>query len=285
VKTVKFCLAILLLMIVSILLPGCIRSNGQTDAKPLSVPAACVKLWDIDLGVDYNVTGDRYYFARWLGDDITLDISVDRGNLADANWENYDKSIVDGIACYTAKSENCWDGTNESGEWIGGTSYTQMLIYEQNGLVCRLSGEASKPEVSLDIVSLKTAQNLMDPSKSEYQQYRKAYENWTAGFVKGKINASINIIPPPLAQAAYLKWGNDENCQFVKDGDLEYYQLKRDNQADSPNSAAIFFLSDHGLVEIRGGVPYLLRNEVPREALDCINIELVEQVIQLVFAK
>lgn len=257
----------------------------QTDTKTLSVPATCLKLWDIDLGMDYGIRTGGTFFASWQSDDHSLEMIVYRGNLSAEDLNHYDQTIVDGITCYTNKSAANWDGTNESGEWVGGTIYTQTLAFAQNGLVCTLAGTAGQKETSLDIVSLKTAQGLINRSASDYQHYQKAVENWTVGFQKGKISCSITITPPPLDQTAYLGWVNSENCSLVKDGDLEYYLLKHDDRADSPNSAAIAYLSEFGLIEIRAGVPYSSRNDVPREEMDFININLVERVIQKLFAK
>ena len=283
-KTVTFCLAsLMIIVLVSFFLTGCSLPSTQTNAHSLEVPADCVKLWGLDLGEDYQIGGS--YFARWLGEDLDLELIVYRGSLTDMELSQYEKVIVDGITCYTNASAINWDGTNESGEWTSGIIFSQTLVYEQNGLVCTLAANSGNQEISPDVVSLKTAQSLMDPSASEDRRYRKISETWTAGFQKGILSGGVSIIPPPLDQAAYERWANSENCSFVKDGDLEYYLLKHDDQEDSPNSRAIAFRSRYGLIEIRAGVPYKNRHEVPREELDFVNMELVNQVIQLVFAE
>ncbi len=284
-KNVTYGLASILLLIVSVFMTGCTNTNIQTNTQSLKVPAECEKLWDIDLGEDYSIGTAGTYFARWMDDDLDLELFVHRGNLSDADLTRSEKVIVDGIACYTNADAVNWDGTNESGEWIGGTNYTKTLTYAQNGLVCTLAGNAAKQEISLDIISLMTAQSLMDRNVSEYQQFRKTNENWTIGFQKGKISGSISIIPPPLDQAVYQEWSKSEDCSLVKEADLEYYLLKRDDQEDSPNNAAIAFLSSHGLIECRAGVPYSKRNEVPRDELNFINMEMVKRILEVVFAK
>jgi hypothetical protein len=80
-----FCLANLLIIIINIFLTGCADSDMQTNAQSLSVPAECVKLWDINLGEDYNIGAAGTYFASWLGNDLVLELFIYRGNLSDAD--------------------------------------------------------------------------------------------------------------------------------------------------------------------------------------------------------
>lgn len=277
----KIWLISLLIVIVCFIMPGCANSNRQADVQSIQVPAECIKLWDIDLGADYSMAANGSYLTIWLSDDLGLELFVHRGSLANDDWTKHEKLIIDGITCYRSTSAANWDGTNESGEWISGTTYTQTLTYEQDGLVCTLAGSTDKKEVSLDGVSLKTARSLMDPSVKEYQQFRKTHETWTTGFQKGNITGGITITPPPLDQTAYQGWVNSDNCSFVKEGDQTYIRLNREDKEDSPNSAAIAFLSSHRLIELRAGVPYRQRNEIPREELDFITIELVNPSFDL----
>lgn len=88
---------------------------------------------------------------------------------------------------------------------------------------------------------------------------------------------------PPFDRPAYAQWAESEDTVLIRDGSLEYYTLNRQQTPDAPNANAIAYLSDVGLIEVRGGVPYRFRDDVPRESLDFINIDFVRQIIAQVF--
>jgi hypothetical protein len=145
------------------------------------------------------------FASEWSCGSIFMQLSIFPSETIDINQMiggmPYETVIEDGIKCYVAVNEVCWDGTNENSEWIGGTSYSKSIVFEQNGLICTFSGEADDQSVSLDIISSRTARLLMDDPGKIRPEAVKQSEYWQLGYVKGIINLGVSISPAPFGQA------------------------------------------------------------------------------------
>jgi hypothetical protein len=271
---------ILLALVSALILTGC--AAGSEKSTMLHVPEPCTKLWSMDIGRSDYVRSAGMYYATWVSGKVAMNMLIGPAGTVDDHYKSYPTAVAGNITYYVGKNpDTAWDATNSSGEWISGTSYSKMLAFEQNGLACILSGETGDKEVSLDLVSLQTAQNLIEGLTDRVPDCQQITEIWSVGFAKGNISVGISICPPPFAEKAYQEtWIKSADCLLVTDGDLQYYTTKRENSPESPNFAVIAYLSDLGLIEIRGSVPWSKRNVVPRSELDFINIGLVQQVVQ-----
>jgi hypothetical protein len=249
----------------------------------LQVPDHCNRLWNISIDQDGYVKSSGYYYTNWSCAGLYLDLTIRPAEFADTSYKTHGTSIVDGITCFVHDSKIYYHGaTNSSGsEGSGGTLFSRSLIYEQNGLVCYLDGQTGKEDVSLDVVSLRTAQRLAAGLSNQIPDCEQKNESWSIEFKKGEISVHASIYPLPFGLQAYQNdWVNSETSLLMHDGDLEYYSVRSEgNDVDSPYYASIAFLSDIGLIVIRGGLPKSALSGTPRDEFDFININLVKKIL------
>lgn len=99
------------------------------------------------------------------------------------------------------------------------------------------------------------------------------------GFSYDNISVNISVYPHPYGIDIYNNCSSNEEFQLIRDNDIEYYYISNERTEDEPNHAAVYWLNDIGLVELRAGVPYSERNDVPSDALEFINIELAKSIV------
>jgi hypothetical protein len=251
----------------------------------LHVPVQCNNLWSIDINQSGYIRSSGYYFTNWSFGEVYMDLVIRPTEFTDTSYKKYETSVVDGITCFVHESTTYYSGaTNSLGEQgSGGTIFSRSLTYEQNGLVCHLYGQTGDQDVSLDAVSLKTAQCLVAGMASKIPDCEQKTEGWSIEFKKGEISVHISIYPLPFGLKDYQKdWVNSEESTLMHEGDLEYYFVKsKGDTADSPNYASIACMSDIGLIVIRGGVPQMALHDTPRGEFDFININLVKKMISV----
>jgi hypothetical protein len=255
--------------------------SGHTPL--LQVPALCNRLWNFRIGQEGYVGSSRYYFANWSCAGIYLDLTIRPDEFADPSYKKYESTIVDGVTCYVQDSKLYVHGATNSTSWQspGGLLLSRNLAYEQNDLVCYLSGQTTIPDASLNVISLKTAQSLMAGMAAQVPGCEQKTESWSIEFKKGEISVHVSIVPHPFASQAYQQdWVNAKPGSLMHDGDLEYYFVKSEGDTvDSPNYASLACLSDIGLIVIRGGVPELALSGTPRDEFSFINIDLVKKIL------
>lgn len=182
-----------------------------------------------------------------------------------------EKTNYEGREFFTRNDEICWDGIDDAGKWIGGTTYSRCLVWYKDGFTCSLSASADRKSAALDIVCPQTAVSL--ESGNIPQGMELTNEFCGVGFKAGESSVNVELFPPPFdsKQAEIYKEGEYILCE--SDG-FKYYVYKPNRKPEDPNAAAIIWETGEGLVCLRGGIPYKYRNDFSEDVWNFIDAEL-----------
>ena len=267
-------------------------ATTSTRLSTAIIPPVCERLWNLEPGQAGFSRIGSYRLSTYFSSEVVMTLVV-RPQAFDtfdpAQWERigqnapaltqfWKKTTPQGVPYYLMKTAVSWDA--EGGR--SGTNYTQSLHLAEGGLGLQLDGEASQADVALDIVSLDTLRKLTAGSAGaapSLPSVTATGDYWRTDFKNDPVSLSVTLIPPPFDTEAYAGWADAENVTRQGEGTNEYYMTDRLAGSEAPNAVAIAYRTPVGLVEVRGGVPYRLRQEIPRETLDFITIDYVRELI------
>lgn len=274
---------ILYILVVLLLLTtlGCRNSNISTDTNPEpenndeEQAIQYDNLWNVDIGVDGYIRNYAMHLIRWESENgVTVIWSMRPTEYSEKISDDMETYVRDGETYYTKDESICWDSYDLK---EGGTYHVRRIIFIEGEYQYDL-----RVQVDEDKSLLIPVENCVETLKNHEKGlagFEKATEFWNVKFNYDNISVHISIYPPPYGIVIYNNCSSIEEFQLIRENDIEYYIYDTERTLDDPNCAAVHWLNDIGLVELRAGVPYSERNDVPSDALEFINIELAKSIV------
>lgn len=266
---------------------GCRNSNISTDTnpKPESKPdiesaeeeqaIQYEKLWNVDIGVDGYRRNYALHNIIWESEDsVVASWSMRPTECSEEISNDMETYESDGVTYYTKDESICWDSYDLK---EGGTKHIRRIVFIEGEYQYVLSISADNDK-SLLIPVETCVKTLNDPEKG-LTGFKKTTEFWYVELKKDDLSVHISIYPSPYGIEMYNDCPNSDILELVEDNETEYYIYNTERTLDDPNCAAVYWLDDIGLIQIHANIPYSERNDVPREALEFINIELAKSIV------
>ncbi len=170
-------------------------------------------------------------------------------------------------------SSVCWDGMDENGKWVGGTTdNVRMGMYDGDYLVVfSVSGQTdavntyARMEVFLELLEKNTVNGLT-----------LTHEEYSAHFQKDILKCKVVLTPPHVE--AYQNTFAREDLFVQNQEGISFLQTSTQRSEDAPNVFAIVFNTDKGALLIQNSVAYVHRNDISEEEITGIDFALAQKV-------
>lgn len=266
--------AFAILFALMLFLSGCAQAPVESPAYGNE------KLWAVDIAQEgYGRTGASHMVDR-QGEDIRLTLTIAPAAFKQTPASEMEIVRVGGREYRIKDSTICWDGADENGKWIGGTQYSRTMSWEHDGYVYYVFAETFKESVSLAVASPETAGKLENDPLAELAGFELKSDIWWVEFRKENITVNITLHMPVFEEAALREYIKDGKFKRIEEGGTEYFLCKNERKPDDPNSAAMLWRTDKGLLYLNANVPWAYRNDLPDEALGFINPELLKSITE-----
>ena len=232
------------------------------------------RLWDVDIEQNEYIKESASYRVVWDSNDKKVSFSVAPIEDSNTTYEDIETYEKDGINYYIRESSICWDSYDLK---EGGVKHFREVYCIRGNKRYSFAVEVDNDKSLL--LPIETCIGILNDPESMPDGMEKSSEVWHVEFKKGSISFDATIYVAPFDTKIYNDVSNIEGLELVSDNATVYYYKSNERSVDEPNSAFVYWLSDIGLIEIRAGVPYSERNDVPNDALDFINIELAKKIV------
>lgn len=249
----------------------------QKQTNPLSLDKAYFKLWDVSIGKDgYSRTGASY-IRTWQGKGYGMYFSVcPEMYLPLPNGT--EKVSFNGREFYTDDHGTCWDGADQNGNWISGTTHTRSVVWYSGGCAYSLSANTDDKNISLDIISPQTAIALESDDSYQPSGLEPTNESWQTEFKSGDVTVTICVFPETFGRRTQSEINKGGQYSLKNKDGFEYYESSSGRKPDDPNVKSLVWETNGGQVHLYGTIPFANRNDFSADEWDFINADLAMNI-------
>lgn len=214
---------------------------------------------------DYTLNGKSLHLAVYERSTPVTDLYPD-------GLDGFEKRTGDGSEYYYRTDSVCWDGVDETGEWIGGLTTSAYVLQDTGDYLLVLSGSSEDEDVSH--VTHRLLTDLLEQNEVEGLEQTNRYVG--ARFSAAPLECNISLVSRQSAAGQELL--AQEDTEVRQQNGIRYLAKIRERTPDEPHTNFIICDTDQGVLVVSCGVAYGARNDVPAERLDFVNFSLAKKI-------
>ena len=249
----------------------------QKQTHPIQADLNCTRLWAVDID-GYTRTGASY-IRTWEGDGCSVVYTVCPEVFVPVSYD-MEKETYEGRDFYAEEHALCWDGADDNGDWIGGTTYSRRILWYDNGCAHSLSASADDESISLDMISAQTALAIQSDDTASLAELTLTGKLWQVELCSGALTVNIWVYAKPFGSVILREIVEGGLYHLCEEDGFEYYQMSDDRTAEDPNVKGLIWETDAGMVQLTGGIPYDRRNDYPSDVWNFINADFAKSITE-----